>query len=143
MAGSPSFASDLMLGLAALFGAGAALSTVATRSSRARWLVVGLVVVVAATATDAYVVSRVGGPLGSKPTLTPWWPVATALLAMTGTGFLVKRVTRDLTVGVSASLVFMALILVLFAQIATVAYIPAASATNPAASLVIGRSISA
>jgi hypothetical protein len=82
--------------------------------------------VLAAIATDVYVASQAGGPPGPKPTLTPWWPVATALLAMTGAGLLVRRVTRNPTVGVSAGLVVMALILVLFAQIATVAYFPAA-----------------
>lgn len=123
---SPAFASDLLLALAGLFGAAAALSVFATRSSGPRWLVVGLVTVVAAIATDAYVASRAGGPPGSKPTLTPWWPIATALLATTGAGMLVKRVTRDPTVGASTGLVVMGLVLVVFAQIATVAYVPAA-----------------
>jgi hypothetical protein len=121
-----SFAYDLMLGLAALFGASAVLSMIATTSSRARWVVVGSVIVVAAIATDAYIVSRAGGPPGSKPTLTPWWPIAMALLATTGAGLLVQRATRDLTVGVSAGLLVMAVILALLAQIATVAYVPAA-----------------
>lgn len=123
---SPSFAYDLVLGLAALFGVSAALSIFATKSSSARWLVVGLVIMVAAIATDAYVASRAGGPPGSKPTLTPWWPIAMAVLAMTGAGLMVKRATRNPAVGVSTALVVMALILALFAQIATVAYIPAA-----------------
>src|SRR5688500_18996708 len=85
-----SFAYDLMFGLAALFAASAALSIIATRSSRARWLVVGSVIVVAAIATDAYIVSRAGGPPGSKPTLTPWWPIAMALLATIGAALLVS-----------------------------------------------------
>lgn len=123
---SPSFAYDLMLGLAALFGAAGALSIIATKSSRARWMVVGFVIVVAAIATDAYITSRAGGPPGSKPTLTPWWPIAMAVLATIGASLLVKRATRDLTVGVSAGLVVMAVMLALLAQIATIAYVPAA-----------------
>ena len=121
-----SFASDLTLGLAALFVASAMLSIIATTSSRARWVVVGSVIVVAAIATDAYIGSRVGALPGSKPTLTPWWPIAMALLATIGAALLVKRATRDLTVGVSTGLVVMAVILALLAQIATVAYVPAA-----------------
>jgi hypothetical protein len=123
---SPSFAYDLMLVLAALFGASAGLSIFATKDSRARWLLFGFVIVLAVIATYVYVVSRGGGPPGSKPTLTPWVPIAMALLAMTGAGLLVKRATRNSTVGVSTAFVVMAIILAVFAQIATVAYIPAA-----------------
>jgi hypothetical protein len=123
---SSSFAYDLMFGLAALFGASAGLNIFAMKSSCARWSLFAFVVVLACLATYVYVVSRAGGPPGSKPTLTPWIPIAIALLAMTGAGLLVRRVTRNGTVGVSAALVVMAAILAVFAQIATVAYVPAA-----------------
>lgn len=123
---SASFAYDLMFGLAALFGAAAGLSIVTTKNSRARGSLVVLVVVLAVIATYVYVVSRAGGPPGSKPTLTPWVPIAIALLAMTCAGLLVRRVTRNATVGVSSALAVMAVILAVFAQIATVAYVPAA-----------------
>lgn len=121
-----SFAYDLMFGLAALFGASVGLSTFATKSSPARWLIFGFVIVLALMATDAYVVSRAGGPPGSRPTLSPWVPIAIALLAMTGAGLLVKRATRNPTLGVSTALLVMAVILAVFAQIATVAYVAAA-----------------
>ena len=123
---SPSFAYDLMLGLAALFGISAGLSIFATKNSRARGLLFGLVIVLAVVATYVYVVSRAGGPLGSKPTLTPWMPIALALLAMTGAGLLVRRVTRNPTLGAATAFAVMAGILAVFAQIATVAYVPAA-----------------
>jgi hypothetical protein len=123
---STSFAYDLMFGLAILFGAAAGLSLIATKNSRARALLFTLVIVLAVIATYMYVVSRGGGAPGSKPTLTPWMPIAIALLAMTGAGLLARRVTRNPTVGVSTALVVMAVILAVFAQIATVAYIPAA-----------------
>jgi hypothetical protein len=123
---SPLFAYDLMFGLAALFGASAGLNNFAMKSSSARWSLFAFVVVLAFLATYVYVVSRAGGPPGSKPTLTPWVPIAIALLAMTGAGLLVRRVTRNPTVGLSAALVVMAAILAVFAQIATVAYVPAA-----------------
>jgi hypothetical protein len=121
-----SFAFDLVLGLAALFGASAALGIFGTKNSRARALLFALAIIVAVIATYAYVASRVDGPPGSKPTLTPWMPIAIALLAMTGAGLLVQRVTRNPTVGVSMALAVMAAMLVVFAQIATVAYVPAA-----------------
>lgn len=123
---SPSFAYDLMFGLAILFGAAAGLSRIATKDSRARALLLTFAIVLAVIATYAYVVYRGGGPPGSKPTLTPWMPIAIALLAMTGAGLLARRVTRSPTVGVSTALVVMAVILAVFAQIATVAYVPAA-----------------
>jgi hypothetical protein len=123
---SPSFAFDLMFGLAILFGAAAGLSMIATKNSPARTLLFAFVIVLAVMATYIYVVSRGGGPPGSKPTMTPWMPIAIALLAMTGAGLLVRRVTRNPTVGVSTALVVMAVILAAFAQIATVAYVPAA-----------------
>lgn len=122
---SPSLAFDLMFGLAILFGAAAGLSMIATKNSRPRTLLFAFVIVLAVMATYVYVVSRGGGPPGSKPTLTPWVPIAIALLAMTGAGLLVRRVTRNPTVGVSTALAVMAVILAVFAQIATVAYVPA------------------
>jgi hypothetical protein len=45
---------------------------------------------------------------------------------MPGAGLLVWRLTRNPTVGVSTALVVMAVILAVFAQIATVAYVPPA-----------------
>ena len=123
---SPSFAYDLMLGLAALFAASAGLNIFATRDPRARVTLFGSVIVLALTATYLYVVSRAGGPPGSKPTLTPWMPIVIALLVMTDAGLLVRAVTRNPTLGISASLVVMAVLLAVFAQIATVAYVPAA-----------------
>jgi len=123
---SQSFASDLMFGLAAVFSAAAALSILAARNPRARGLLFASVIVLAVIATYVYVVSRGGGPPGSKPTLTPWVPIAIALLGMTGAGLLVRRATRSPVVGVSTALVVMAVILAVFAQIATVAYVPAA-----------------
>lgn len=123
---SPSFAFDLMFGLAILFGASAGLSVVATKTPRARALLLAFVIVLAVMATYSYVVSRGGDPPGSRPTLTPWVPIAIALLAMTGAGLLVRRVTRNPTVGASTAFVVMAVILAVFAQIATVAYVPAA-----------------
>jgi hypothetical protein len=123
---SPSFAYDLMLGLAALFGASAGLNILAVKSSSVGWSLFALVIVLAFLATYVYVVSRAGGPPGSKPTLTPWMPIALALLAMIGAGLLVRRVTRNPTLGVSTALAVMAGILAVFAQIATVAYVPAA-----------------
>src|SRR5687768_12244320 len=123
---STSFAYDLMFGLAILFGAAAGLSLIATTNSRARALLFTFAIVLAVMATDIYVASRGGGAPGSKPTLTPWVPIAIALLAMSGAGLLARRVTRNPTVGVSTALVVMAVILGVFAQIATVAYVPAA-----------------
>lgn len=123
---SQSFAYDLMLGLAALFGASAGLGTLATKNPRARVLLFGFVIVVAVMATYVYVVSQADGPAGSKPTLTPWMPMAIALLATAGAGLMIRRVTRNPTLGVSMALVVMAVILAVFAQIATVAYVPAA-----------------
>jgi hypothetical protein len=121
-----SFAFDLMLGLSAVFGTSAVLSMFGTKSSRARGFLFAVAIVVAFIATSVYVASRVDGPPGSKPTLTPWMPIAIALLVMTGTGLLFRRLTRSPTVGVSVALAIMAAMLAVFAQIATVAYVAAA-----------------
>jgi hypothetical protein len=123
---SPSFASDLMFFLAGLFGVSAVLGVLAPKHSRGRGLLFGSVFLTALMVTYVYVVSRAGGPPGSKPTLTPWMPIAIALLAMTGAGLVARRVTRNPTTGVSAALGVMAVILAIFGQIATVAYVPAA-----------------
>lgn len=123
---SHSFAYVLALGLAVLFGAAGALNILATRNARARGAVFALVIVLAVIATYVFVVSRGGGPPGTKPTLTPWAPIAIALLATAGAGALIGRATRDPAVGVSAGLLVMAVVLALLAQIATVAYVPAA-----------------
>jgi hypothetical protein len=52
-------------------------------------------------------------------------PIAVALLAATCAGLLVKQATRNATIGVSTAFAVMAVILTVFAQIATVAYVPA------------------
>jgi hypothetical protein len=122
---SPSFASDLMFSLAALFGASALLGILAPKHSRGRGLLFGSVFLTALMVTYVYVVFRAGVPPGSKPTLTPWIPIAIALLAMTFAGLLAARITRNHTTGVSTAVGVMAVILAIFAQIATVAYVPA------------------
>ena len=123
---SHSFAYVLALGLAALFGAAGALNILAMGSGRARGAVFALVIVLAVIATYVFVVSGGGGPPGTKPTLTPWAPIAIALLVTAGAGATVGRTTRDPGVGVSTGLIVMAVMLALIAQIATVAYVPAA-----------------
>jgi hypothetical protein len=100
---SPSFASDLMFSLAALFGASALLGILAPKHSRGRGLLFGSVFLTALMVTYVYVVFRAGVPPGSKPTLTPWIPIAIALLAMTFAGLLAARITRNHTTGVSRS----------------------------------------
>lgn len=57
--------------------------------------------------------------------MTPWAPIAIALLAAIGVGWIVSRFSRNAALGVSAGLLVVALALFAFAQIATVAYGPA------------------
>ena len=58
--------------------------------------------------------------------MTPWAPIAIGLLATTGVGLLVAGAARDAIAGLSIGILVMAAFLVLLAQIATVAYVPAA-----------------
>lgn len=57
--------------------------------------------------------------------MTPWAPIAIALLATIGSALLVGRLTGNSTLGVCTALLVMALALFALAQIATVAYVPA------------------
>ena len=71
--------------------------------------------------------------------MTPWLPIVLALLATLGSGWLVASLTRNAAFGVAAGALVLALALTGLAQIATVAYAPAAVlAVVGLAALVLG-----